>query len=51
MKRDYKNGIHEKMCYFTGYEVEKTTAYGKKTLFLEGVQNTEEIITFYNKEH
>tara|TARA_B100000035_G_scaffold309155_1_gene314934 strand:+ start:470 stop:967 length:498 start_codon:yes stop_codon:yes gene_type:complete len=39
------------MCYFTGYEVEKTPAYGKKTLFVEGVQNTEEIITFYNKEH
>jgi len=50
MKRDYKDGIHEKMCYFTGYEVEKTPAYGMKTLFVEGIQDTDEIATFMTKE-
>ena len=50
MKRDYKDGIHEKMCYFVGHEVEKTPAYGKKTLFVEGLQDTKEILEFFTKE-
>ena len=50
MKRDYKDGIHEKMCYFVGHEVEKTPAYGKKTLFIEGIQDTKEIVAFFAKE-
>ena len=50
MKRNYQNGIHEKMCYFVGYEVEKTSAYKQKTLFIEGIQDTEEIMTFFRKE-
>ncbi|NLB89588.1 MAG: hypothetical protein GX790_10355, partial [Syntrophomonadaceae bacterium] len=33
MKRDYNSGEHEDVTYFVGYEVEKTPAYGKKTLF------------------
>ena len=49
MKRNYEEGIKEKVCYFVGHEVEKTPAYKMKTLFIEGVQNTEEIMTFYNK--
>lgn len=50
MKRNYKDGIHEKMCYFVGHEVEKTPAYGKKTLFIEGIQDTKEIVAFFAKE-
>ena len=50
MKRDYKDGIHEKMCYFVGHEVERTPAYGKKTLFVEGLQDTKEILDFFTKE-
>ena len=50
MKRNYKDGIHEKMCYFVGHEVEKTPAYGKKTLFVEGLQDTKEILHFFTKE-
>ena len=50
MKRNYKDGIHEKMCYFAGNEVEKTPAYGKKTLFIEGIQDTKEIVAFFAKE-
>ena len=50
MKRNYKDGIHEKMCYFVGNEVEKTPAYGKKTLFIEGIQDTKEIVAFFAKE-
>ena len=50
MKRNYKDGIHEKMCYFVGHEVEKTPAYGKKTLFVEGLQDTKEILDFFTKE-
>ena len=37
MKRNYQNGIHEKMCYFVGYEVEKTPVHQQKTLFIEGI--------------
>ena len=44
MKRDYEEGIVEKVCYFVGHEVEKTPAYKMKTLFIEGVQDTEEIM-------
>ena len=50
MKRNYQDGIHEKMCYFVGYEVEKTPAYKMKTLFIEGVQDTEEIMSYYTQE-
>jgi len=39
------------MCYFTGVEVEKTPAYGLKTLFVEGVHDSEEIMQYYTKEH
>ena len=50
MKRTYQDGTHEKTCYFVGHEVEKTPAYGLKTLFVEGIQDIEEILTFYNNE-
>ena len=34
---------HEDVVFFKGVEVEHTPAYGKKTLFVVGVQNTDDI--------
>jgi hypothetical protein len=43
MKRKYKEGIADDLIFFIGFEVEKTPAYGKKTLFVVGLQNVNEI--------
>lgn len=44
MKRDYKDSKDiSDIIYFVGAEVETTPAYGKKTLFVTGVQSHEEI--------
>ena len=43
MKRDYENGTSEDVTFFTGIEIEHTPAYGKKTLFVTGVQPIEHI--------
>lgn len=43
MKRDYDTGVAEDVVFFTGYEVEKTPAYGMHTLFVNGVQRVEDI--------
>ena len=43
MKRDYETGEATDVIFFTGVEVEKTPAYGKKTLFVTGVQDYYEI--------
>lgn len=39
MKREYTSGISEDVTYFVGTEVERTPAYGLKTLFVVGVQD------------
>jgi hypothetical protein len=44
MKRDYTDGIKENVTFFTGTEVEKTPAYGLKTLFVVGIQPAKKII-------
>ena len=38
MKREYENGIKDNVEFFTGVEVEKTPAYGMKTLFVVGIK-------------
>jgi hypothetical protein len=43
MKRDYKDGVKDDVQFFVGTEVEHTPAYGKKTLFVTGVQSREDI--------
>ena len=43
MKRDYKTGTAEDITFFVGDEVEKTPAYGMRTLFVTGVQSWEDI--------
>lgn len=52
MKRDYDNGTSEDVIFFTGIEIEHTPAYGKKTLFVTGVQPIEQIaINLQGCEH
>ncbi len=43
MKRDYDTGTSEEVTFFTGIEIEHTPAYGKKTLFVTGLQPVEQI--------
>jgi hypothetical protein len=44
MKREYSTGSAEDITFFTGVEIERTPAYGMKTLFVTGVQPVEAII-------
>jgi len=45
MKRDYTIGNTEQAVkFFTGVEIERTPAYGMKTLFVTGVQDSDEIL-------
>ena len=39
MKRDYQTGIADSITFFTGVEIEKTPAYGMKTLFVVGAHD------------
>jgi len=50
MKRGYENGVSDTPIFFTGVEVEKTPAFGMKTLFVTGVQNYNEIMEYYTNE-
>ena len=49
MKRDYAEGTFDTPTMFTGIEVEKTPAYGMQTLFVDGIQDIETIIHYYNE--
>ena len=44
MKRDYDTGVNEDVHFFVGTEVEQTPQFGKRTLFVVGLQNVEDII-------
>jgi hypothetical protein len=50
MKRDYKDGVCENITFFTGIEIEKTPALGKKTLFVVGIAN-EQTVAELAKSH
>lgn len=43
MKRDYTDGELDNVIFFTGVEIEHTPAFGKKTLFVTGIQTYESI--------
>lgn len=43
MERDYADGIKDSVIFFTGIEVERTPAYGKKTLFVVGTHPWEKV--------
>ena len=49
MKRDYSEGTLDTPTMFTGVEVEKTPAYGMQTLFVDGIQDMETIVHYYNE--
>jgi len=44
MKRDYETGISEDVTFFVGTEIEKTPAFGMRTLFVVGVQDASVIL-------
>jgi hypothetical protein len=44
MKRDYNDGVSEDVTFFVGTEIERTPAYGMKTLFVVGVHDDQYII-------
>jgi hypothetical protein len=50
MNRDYATGTADDIVFFTGVEVERTPAHGKKTLFVTGVQRIETIESHYNRQ-
>ena len=47
MKRSYKQGTVNDAIFFVGTEVEHTPAYGRKTLFVTGIQDIDEISKQY----
>ena len=44
MKRKYNTGTQQDIIFFVGTEIEKTPAFGMKTLFVVGVQDASVII-------
>ena len=44
MERAYKDGESSNVVFFTGFEVEKTPAFGMDTLFVVGPQPLNDII-------
>ena len=50
MNRDYGTGTADNITFFTGVEVEKTPAFGMKTLFVTDIQDYNEIMKHYTDE-
>jgi hypothetical protein len=48
MKRDYTSGIATDITFFTGIEIEKTPAYGMKTLFVVGTHDPQTVLHIAN---
>jgi len=44
MKRDYSSGVTEDVTFFIGTEIERTPAFGMKTLFVVGTHNEQVVI-------
>ncbi len=44
MKRDYEGGTADNVTFFVGVEVEKTPAFGMRTLFVVGLQDAQVIV-------
>lgn len=49
MKRPYAAGITDTVTFFVGVEIEKTPAFGMRTLFVVGVHNGESIVALAMK--
>ena len=50
MKRDYSTGVETDIIFFTGTEIEKTPAFGMKTLFVVGVHDPYVVMESYIDE-
>ena len=50
MNRDYESGEADNAVLFVGTEVERTPAYGMRTLFVTGIQLFDKIERHYNEE-
>ena len=50
MKREYSGTVKNDATFFVGKEVEKTIAYGKRTLFVVGIQNVQKIERIFKEE-
>ena len=51
MERKYSSGTLDDVNYFTGYEVEKTSAYDMDTLFVVGCRPLQEVLDKAYKNH
>ena len=49
MKRDYATGVNQNVEYFVGTEIERTPAFGLRTLFVVGVKAPKDIIKLATK--
>jgi len=47
MKRPYKDGEHADVVYYVGVNVERTLAYGQRTLFLNEMRPFQMVIDIY----
>jgi hypothetical protein len=50
MERPYSTGTKNDVVFFVGDEIEKTPAFGKKTLFVVGLQPVEEIVAMATRK-
>ena len=51
MRRDYVEGVSDNAEFFVGKEIEKTPAFGLKTLFIVGLQDISEIQKLVEQHH
>jgi hypothetical protein len=51
MERVYQDGIKKDVQFFTGIEVERTPAFGMKTLFVCGIHPIQEILDMARNNH
>ena len=51
MKRTYSTGEADDVQFFTGWEVERTPAYGMLTLFVTGLHPADDIIDLYDRHN
>lgn len=49
MERDYANGVKNNVVFFVGTEIERTPAYGQRTLFVVDIQSPIAIVDYANK--
>jgi hypothetical protein len=49
MKRDYADGVKNDVKFFVGTEIEKTPAYGMRTLFVVGIQSPIMVVDYAAK--